>query len=52
MKVKVKKSIAFLMLILTLFSVFTNIFANKVNATEIQTADLKDGGDCGYHLQS
>ena len=51
MKVKVKKSIAFLMLILTLFSVFTNIFANEVNATEIQTADLKDGGDCGYHLQ-
>lgn len=51
MKVKIKKSIAFIMLILTLFSVFTNIFVNEVNATEIQTADLKNGGDCGYHLQ-
>lgn len=51
MKVKIKKSIAFLMLILTVFSVFINILPNIVNATEIQTADLKNGGDCGYHLQ-
>ncbi len=51
MRVKIKKSIAFLMLILTVFSVFTNILPNTVNATEIQTADLKNGGDCGYHLQ-
>lgn len=51
MKVKIKKSVAFLMLVLTVFSVFTNILPNTVSATEIQTADLKNGGDCGYHLQ-
>ena len=47
MKVKVKKFIAFLMLILTIFSVFSN----TVFATEISSADLKYKGDCGYHLQ-
>lgn len=47
MKVKVKKFIAFLMLILTIFSVFSN----TVFATEISSADLKYKGDCGNHLQ-
>ncbi len=47
MKVKIKKSIAFIMLLLTMFSTFSNI----VLATEISSAELHDRGDCGYHLQ-
>lgn len=47
-KIIVKKSIALLMVIISLLSVFSNIvFAN----TEISRATIKDGGDCGYHLQ-
>ena len=43
-----KKGIAILLIILSLFSVFSNaVFA----ATEINAALIKYGGDCGYHLQ-
>ncbi len=52
MKVKTKKSIAIIMLILILTTMFINIITNVVNAqTEIQSAFIKNGGDCGYHLQ-
>lgn len=47
MKTKIRKSIAFIILILTIFSTFSNI----VLATEITSAEIKDGGDCGFHLQ-
>ncbi len=47
MKGKIKKSIAFIMLLLTICSAFSNI----VFATEISSANLQDGGDCGHHLQ-
>ena len=43
-----KKGIAILLIILSLFSVFSNaVFA----ATEINSALIKYGGDCGRHLQ-
>ena len=43
-----QKSIAFLLILFSLFSVCSNlVFA----ATEIDSALIKDGGDCGYHLQ-
>lgn len=42
-----KKGIALLLLVLSLFSVFSNVFA----ATPISSALIKNGGDCGYHLQ-
>ena len=42
-----KKGIAILLLVLSLFSVFSNVFA----ATTITSALIKNGGDCGYHLQ-
>ena len=43
-----KKGIAILLIILSLFSVFSNlVFA----ATPISSALIRDGGDCGYHLQ-
>ena len=42
-----KKGIAMLLLVLSLFSVFSNVFA----ATPISSALIKNGGDCGYHLQ-
>ena len=42
-----KKGIAILLLVLSLFSVFSNVFA----ATPISSALIKNGGDCGYHLQ-
>ena len=46
-KVKGKKVIAMLLLILTLCSTFSGFSF----ATEISEANLKDKGDCGYHLQ-
>ena len=42
-----KKRIALLLLFLSLFSVFSNVFAT----TPISSALIKNGGDCGYHLQ-
>ena len=42
-----KKGIAMLLLVLSLFSIFSNVFA----ATPISSALIKNGGDCGYHLQ-
>lgn len=48
MKVKMKKSIALIMLLLTIFSAFSNIVFAE---TEITSAHLQDRGDCGYHLQ-
>lgn len=42
-----KKSIAVLMLIITILSMFSNI----VNATEISYAVVKNGGECERHLQ-
>ena len=42
-----KKSIAILLLLLSLLSVFSNVFA----AVPISSALIKNGGDCGYHLQ-
>lgn len=42
-----KKSIALLLLLLSLLSVFSNVFA----AVPISSALIKNGGDCGYHLQ-
>ena len=42
-----KKGIAIMLLVLSLFSVFSNVFA----ATPISSALIKNGGDCGYHLQ-
>lgn len=42
-----RKSIAMLMLIITILSTFYNI----VNATEISYATVKSGEDCGFHLQ-
>lgn len=42
-----RKSIAILMLILTLLSTFSNF----VNAVEINSAVIKNGGECGRHLQ-
>lgn len=43
-----KRALAFLMLILTLLSTFSNIvFAT----TEVTYAQIQDGGDCGRHLQ-
>lgn len=48
MKQKIlKKSIAIIMLAITLIS----ILANTVMATEISSAALHDSGDCGLHLQ-
>ena len=48
MKIKSKKIVAVLMLLLTIFSSFSNIaFAT----TEISSAELHDGGECGRHLQ-
>ena len=48
MKTKMKKSVAFLMLLITIISSISNIaFAS----TEISGAELKDGGQCEYHLQ-
>ena len=43
-----KKGIAILLIILSLFSVFSNLV---YAATEISSALIKNGGDCGYHLQ-
>lgn len=48
LKTITKKSIAILMLILTLMSTFSNL---ALAATEISSAEIKNGGDCGYHLQ-
>ena len=45
---KTKKIVAFIMLIITLLSTFSNIV---YASTEISSADLKDRGDCGFHLQ-
>lgn len=42
-----KKGIAILLLVLSLFSTFSNVFA----VTPISSALIKNGGDCGYHLQ-
>lgn len=43
-----KKSIAFLLMLITLISTFYNIvFAT----TEISSAQILEGEDCGYHLQ-
>ena len=42
-----KKSIAILLVLLSLLSVFSNVFA----ATPVSSALIKNGGDCGYHLQ-
>lgn len=42
-----KKGIAIMLLVLSLFSVFSNVFA----ANPISSALIKNGGDCGYHLQ-
>lgn len=48
MKVKIKKSVALIMLLLTIFSVFSNIVFAQ---TDISSAHLQDRGDCGFHLQ-
>lgn len=48
MKVKIKKSVALIMLLLTIFSVFSNIVFAE---TDISSAHLQDRGDCGFHLQ-
>lgn len=48
MKLKIKKSIAFMMLLLTIFTTFSNVVFAQ---TEISSAKLQNGGDCGYHLQ-
>ncbi len=48
MKVKMKKSVALIMLLLTIFSVFSNIVFAQ---TEISSAFLQNKGDCGQHLQ-
>lgn len=45
---KIKKSIAITLLILTILSSFSNIV---LASTEISSAHLQDRGDCGYHLQ-
>ena len=42
-----KKSMAILMLILTLLSTFSNF----VNAVEINSVVVRNGGECGRHLQ-
>ena len=42
-----KKSIAVLLVLLSLLSVFSNVFA----ATPVSSALIKNGDDCGYHLQ-
>lgn len=42
-----RKGMAILMLILTLLSIFSNF----VNAVEINSAVIKNGGECGRHLQ-
>lgn len=42
-----KKGMAILMLILTLLSTFSNF----VNAVEINSAVIRNGGECGRHLQ-
>lgn len=42
-----KKGIAIFMLVLILLSTFSNF----ANAVEINSAVIKNGGDCGYHLQ-
>ena len=43
-----KKSIALLLVLLSLLSVFSNLV---LAATPINSALIKNGGDCGYHLQ-
>lgn len=48
MKVKIKKSVATIMLLLTIFTTFSNVVFAQ---TEISSAQLQSGGDCGYHLQ-
>ncbi|MBR0490747.1 MAG: Cys-Gln thioester bond-forming surface protein [Clostridia bacterium] len=48
MKTKMKKSVALLMLLITIISSISNIaFAS----TEITGAELRNGGQCDYHLQ-
>ena len=48
LKTITRKSIALFMLILTILSACSNlVFA----ATQISSAQVKSGGDCGYHLQ-
>lgn len=42
-----KKSIALIMVLLTILSAFSNF----TYATEISSAYVQNGGDCGYHLQ-
>jgi len=44
----IKKSIAIVLLLITLFSILQNVV---VAATEINHADVKSGEDCGLHLQ-
>ena len=43
-----QKSIAILLVLLSLLSVFSNLV---LAATPISSALIKNGGDCGYHLQ-
>lgn len=40
-----KKSIALIMVLLTILSAFSNF----TYATEISSAYVQNGGDCGYH---
>lgn len=47
MKKVLKRSVAIVMLLTMLFSIFSNI----ANATEISSAYLTNCGDCGRHLQ-
>ncbi|MBR3003080.1 MAG: Cys-Gln thioester bond-forming surface protein [Clostridia bacterium] len=42
-----KKSVALVMLLLTIFSTFSNI----VLAADFSSATIRNGGDCGFHLQ-
>ena len=43
-----KKAIVILLILLTLFSTCSNLV---LAATEISSALIRNGGDCGYHLQ-
>lgn len=44
----IKKSVVILMIIMSLLSTFSNI---ALASTEINRATIRNGGDCGYHLQ-
>lgn len=47
LKTIIKKSVALLLIVLSILSVFSNF----TFATEISSAYIRDGGDCGHHLQ-